>query len=189
MGWIYNIVTVNPERIKTNDPKEILSLDDQIQAEFSRYILDHDVTSDELEEAYYRLCGIADGEVEDRVKEIVKKMETMVSNGFPLNRYATFVSKLRGYEEGSKNCLAFIDTLSISMKEKQMLSSILTDAREGELEIFIHKEIQPFITINISNEEKDIPENFRGLALSKTLQKALKEVPERALYSFSFNEK
>ncbi len=114
------------------------SEDDLMDKEFVDLIDEHDYTADEIREAYYRLCGVID-EVEpnERIKNILERMEEMTGAHYPLNRFVRFVTAIESYEDSVQEFENFVSTLVITDKEKLLLKSIVNDNRAGELECHV----------------------------------------------------
>ncbi len=119
------------EKIKNPTPE---SEDDKRSKDFLSYVRLNNVSADVLEKEYFRVCGVE--EKEPNGSELFLKMQEMVNDGFPLNRFTTVIEVLGSLENAKDNLEKYIDTLDISENEKYVLNSIVKKRRKGTLTLF-----------------------------------------------------
>ncbi len=107
--------------------------DDKLESQLVLKIEENNWTADELNEAYFLLCGIGDTPTSDRVSEIKKLMDEMTVKRYPLNRFVAIISSLGAWEDSGLEYSNFVDGLPITQAEKAMLKSIVENNRAGEL--------------------------------------------------------
>lgn len=113
-------------------------------------------TSEEIEKAYFHLCGAQDGDVGNGVvKNLLDEMTRLSKEGFPINRFAKLVNTEQTLENGENEYLAYVNKLPITEKEKQVLWSIVSKERTGELALFKNDEMVTSFEID-NNRAKHI---------------------------------
>lgn len=156
--------------------------------ELFTYVVQHEVSSDDLRDAYFSVCGVYEGgELSDNAKSILEKMNVLVDNGFPLNRFAILVQSQEEYEKSNGGFTKFIDELDISDQEKELLNSIIIKKRSGRLTIGVAGN-EPLIGLNVT-----IPHTMTsaqaGFLLKDVLQKNIEMHLKDKTIEFSFEER
>jgi len=155
--------------------------------EFARFLKDGKYSSDEIREAYYRLCGVSENESADagNMEKIVSMMSEMTDNGYPLNRIADIIGTKQAVERAVPNFYEFLNTLEISDSEKKVLSSIVDKGRSGEIDFFVDSKLFGSLAINIGK----VPKEITAIAIKEGITRVLRMVPKGKKYKFSFTEK
>lgn len=135
---------------------------------------DNDWTADELEEAYYLLCGVVENSDNDRVLAIFNLMNEMTKQRYPLNRFVTIISGLREWEDSVNRFTRFIDDLGLTQREKDLLQSIVDKSRLGTLRCTVDE--QTILTIKI---DKVVPSIDIANFFHKELSARLRPILER----------
>jgi hypothetical protein len=169
------------ERIKNNEgtpddikSKKFILLAQKLNAEAKH-----------VQKAYFKLCGVEDIDSEDTISnKLYREMKEMSDNGFPINRFAEIIESRQDFEQAIPDYLKYINSLPLSEKEIQVLYSIVTKQRKGELEIFIDNENFASIKINTDKQNK----NASALVIKSGLERVLKQIPKKGKISISFSE-
>lgn len=107
--------------------------DDKLESQLALKIEENNWTAEELNEAYFLLCGIGDTPTSERIGEIKNLMDGMTAKQYPLNRFVKIISSLGEWEDSGIQFINFVDTLPITQAEKDVLKSIVEHNRAGEL--------------------------------------------------------
>lgn len=173
---------------KSVEEKENIE-DDKMYKDLAEYIVNNHVTSDDIEESYFKLCGVVDENVvsNDTVNKLLAKMKSMTDQRFPLNRFVKLIETAQSVENGENDFYTFVDTLDVTIKEKNMLKSIVSMMRSGDMSISIEGNDKQFseISINATN----VPKHIFGFMLSRKIKEVLARLPHEAKIEFSFEEK
>lgn len=169
------------------DKKKEQKSTDEMSLEFVNFFVEHDYTSDQIREAYYRFAGISDSMTSDAgIDDIQKKMQEMSTDGFPLNRFARFITAKKEIEmDSAPMYYGFIDKLQITENEKQVLRSIVDEERTGEIGFFIDGEANATLLIP---SDHGIPKDRLIAGITAHLETFVKTVPPGQHYSFTFSE-
>lgn len=170
-----------------NEEKENLE-DRKMFDELAEYIVNNNISSGEIEEAYFRLCGVTDSDSPSEVvTQLEERMQSMTERRFPLNRFVKLIETTGLVENGEKNFYAFVDGLDITIKEKEALKSIVLKKRSGGLTILTESNQEPLseITINAA----DIPAHLLGFMLSQKIKEVLAREQSEQKVNFQFEEK
>lgn len=156
--------------------------------ELADYIVARDISSKDIEEAYFRLCGVVDScEPSDVVRQLQEKMQLMTEQRFPLNRFVELIKMTGRVEDGEKDFYVFVDGLDITINEKEVLKSIVLKMRSGELSISTERDHELLSTFTI--DAKNVPRHFFGFMLNEKIKEVLARVPQEEKFEFSFEEK
>jgi len=156
--------------------------------ELADYVVSRNITSAEIQEAYFRLCGVVDSEEPTAVvRQLQEKMRLMTEQRFPLNRFTKLIETTDLVENGDKDFYRFVDGLNITIEEKDVLKSIVFRMRSGELVILTEGNHEPITELVIN--ATDIPQHFFGFMLSRKIKEVLTRLPHEAKIEFSFKEK
>lgn len=161
------------------------SPDDKEIRLFSKFVLDHKYTADQMREAYYRLVGVEEeGEPGQEVAAILDKMREMEERSVPLNRFASLVETKQNYEDAVPAYHDYVDTLKISDNEKRVLRSIVDRERSGEVVCMIDGESIAGFNVNV----KDFGKETAVVKIAQAIEQILQRVPQGKQYAFNFTE-
>jgi hypothetical protein len=159
--------------------------DDKLTFEFVEFAKGMEATSGELESAYLHLMGIEEGEiVNPKVKILRDEMERLTRMRFPVSRFAQLVTTKNEYENGTKIYLEYLNTLPLSEKEIQVLYSIASKTREGELEFF--HDGNHFARVKV---EQNTDKDQSALLLKNAIEKVMTQIPQGGKMTIAFTEK
>ncbi len=171
----------NPEYFKSKKEEDQFS-------NLIEYTVEHAASSDDLRDAYFTVCGTYEGEeLSDNAKIIAEKMQELINNGFPLNRFARLIDSHNSYEHADDVFFKFVESLDITAREKELLKSLLLRKRSGALAINIADEGTPFAVLRISITP-DIPDNQIGYMLKHELQNFIETYVQDKKIELSFEE-
>lgn len=163
------------------------SIDDELEEQFRSYVLKEQFTTEEMREAYFKLCGISkETEESERVNQLWERMEELsTQNHFPLNRFVDFVNELQDIEDSAPRYFEFVEHLDISKNEKKLLHSIVEKNRTGTLEFHINEDVAAKIHI----KDKKNQQLLAGALLEvlKQIRESMVNDPESKM-SFWFEE-
>ncbi len=174
------------EQLFLQSQKPDLSEDDKQQIELASFIKKHGYTADQIREAYVLVMGTDETPSEDPgVEELRAKLQSMIDDGFPVNRIGDLVEMKWTVENSKERCLSYIDTLDVSENEKRLLSSIVERRRSGELVVMIDNREVASMRIRIKDSA-----SIEAVALEfqENLQKVIDRIPKEKRYEFSFTE-
>jgi len=134
------------------------------------HVNQHSCTADELQEAYFLLCGISEAPASERVLEIKGLMEVMSDQRYPLNGFVRIIDRLGEWEGSELHFSTFVESLNTSQKEKNMLESIVKKKRVGELDFIIDGNSALKLQIGETNSSAGLAYALR-LKLSELLKK------------------
>ncbi|MBP9751472.1 MAG: hypothetical protein KBD19_01250 [Candidatus Moranbacteria bacterium] len=166
--------------------KPDLSEDDKKQIELTSYIKKHGYTANQIREAYVLVMGTDETPSEDPgVEDLRTKLQSMIDDGFPVNRIGELVEMKWTVENSKERCLSYIDTLDVSENEKRLLSSIVERRRSGELVVMIDNQDVASMRIHIKDNT-----SIEAVAIEfqEGLQKIIDRIPKEKRYEFSFTE-
>jgi len=103
------------------------------------WIRQNNLTSDEIEFAYYVSLGVTpeelgkDSEMSSSVKELLNIMSDYQNKRFPVTDIVNVIERMRGIEDSKIPFYELIDELNLTEKEKDILRSIVLKKRSGSL--------------------------------------------------------
>lgn len=123
--------------------------DDRLMGEFVEFVKQGGYSAEQMEQAYYRLLDMADEDqqYDPAIEAIRAKMQAMVNDHFPLDRFVTLVDSKKRYENMVETYRKFVDALPLSQAEKEILVSVVDKQRSGELEVYVDNEDEQTIRI------------------------------------------
>jgi len=158
------------------------SYDDKVEKEFKNFITEKQFSVDELRKAYYEVCGISEaGENAD--SELVNKMQEMIEDRYPLNKFSRLIEKLDEFDNAPANFKSMVDNLNLTYNEKSALNSIVEKGRVGDLEFYSDGEL--IAEIKITKQES--PETI-SIKLLKELTEIFNDVSSKGELSVQFTE-
>jgi hypothetical protein len=109
---------------------------EKMSDEFKDFVFEEGFTGSEVEQAYYLFCGVSeeDESVSENVSQLRTKMEEMSGLGYPINRFIEFAREGSEVDNFKKN----VAELRLSDREKDVLNSIVTKGRGGEIRVSIN---------------------------------------------------
>lgn len=170
---------------KEEQPKKIENPDDFELEKFKNFLDENEYSADQIREAYIRLVGVSEeGVSSPEVEIILGRMNEMVENKFPLNRFAEIIENKQNFEDATILFSRYVDSLKISDKEKDVLRSIVEGRRSGEVNCLIEGEVFAEFKIKARDAEK------RRLAMEVTeaLKQIIGRIPKNVNYEFTFSE-
>lgn len=166
--------------------KPDLSEDDKQQIELTSYIKKHGYAADQIREAYVLVMGTDETPSEDAgVEDLRAKLQSMIDDGFPVNRIGELVEMKWTVENSKERCLSYIGTLDVSENEKRLLSSIVERRRSGELVVMIDNQDVASMRIHIPDSA---PIEAFVIEFQHNLQRIIDRIPKEKRYEFSFTE-
>lgn len=166
--------------------KPELSEDDKKQIALASHIKERGYTADQIREAYVLVMGTDEIPSEDPgVEDLRARLRSIIDDGFPVNRIGTLVEMKWTVENAKEQCISYIDTLTVSGNEKQMLSSIVERRRSGDLVVMIDDQEVAGMRIHIPDS---VPIEMFALEFQGKLKEIIDRIPEGKRYEFSFTE-
>jgi hypothetical protein len=160
--------------------------DKKMAEELALLIRDNKFTSDQIRDAYGKLCGISENDKQDSaVEKIYSKMNEMSEKGFPLNRFVELINAKQKTENAVPRYNKLIIDLDISSREKDMLLAIVEKKKMGEIECIIDGEV--FASIKILKSNKPTDEMAEDLI--EMIGKIMEKIPQGEKYGFMFTAK
>lgn len=160
------------------------SYDDKLEKDFINFIQEQDFTADDIQGAYIILLGISESEITDEKQlRLQTKMNEMISDKFPLNRFPQLIGLLDDIEGSAEDFEKFVTDLEISEREKDVLISIVRDRRTGELEFNV--EGKSYIKVDIT---KNYSPDYIAFNLLQKLPEKLKVASNKGELSIQFSE-
>lgn len=167
-----------------NGRYEQKSDDDRMVEELVNFIEEHSYSKEEIQEAYFRVCGVVDPEKDnERITALHNEMERMTKNRFPLNRFARVVDTYTDIEDNGGRFIEFVQGLPLTEKEKRVLLSIVEKKRNGTLALLSQKD---GATLQVWKIDFDTNKNVVAMAIQGEVAAAFekfKDVPLNITFS------
>lgn len=157
----------------------------KMEGQLAAFIDEKKYTADQVQEAYYQLCGVSGEGSNQAVEELRAEMERMTENRFPLNGFVKLIESRRSIEDAIPKYYQFVSGLKISENEKRVLRSVVDRTRPGSLECRVDEGVIGSIDIKKDVSSKEELANEMVMAISRILA-SIKPDKE---YQFWFEEK
>ncbi|EKE07030.1 MAG: hypothetical protein ACD_18C00209G0004 [uncultured bacterium] len=147
----------DPSRLIKPDEKRLDKFRDQILS----FAEKHDLNSKQLETAYLLALGTPeeDEEVQQFLSEEVKELSKIINKasleGVPLNEIGDMIAHHKGLEESKQNFTEWVSGLDISIKEKNLIASIIEKRRVGVLTFVDRKTGDDLFDFEIPKSSKE----------------------------------
>ena len=164
------------------------SIYNELEQKLVKFIEEHDFSSKEIKEAYFKILNSSNAADKEDVGEDVNlledKINQVIQGGVPLNRIARMIESKESYEHVISDYFEYIDSLNITEPEKKMLYSVIEKERNGEFSVFVNDDLFAEFEFDYGG----ILKSAKVMLLKNTLERIIKTIPEGSKYGFQFSE-
>lgn len=106
-----------------NNPE--LNSSDDMEKMFRDFIYKKRYTFEQINDAYYCLCGLSDNCANPEVEDIFNEMDKLSKHGFPMDRFVKIIDELKELNQIIEEFHQFVNKLDINEKGKKCYKALL----------------------------------------------------------------